>query len=723
MSLGGGIMPEAARGPLAASVADLGVIAGRLRAALDAGEAFSYDSETFGPELGKGARTRPDPRRHHLAGFSLAFVDGTRWYVPLRHTRPPHAGGVGSPEFDRRAWKLLNVLRRPEARVWAHNWAFDAQVLMNEGVFSEPLSGRRCQLLDSMIAAWLVGWKLPGDEGLKLKPLARHYLKRPARATFEDVAQGRQANEVSADAMAPYAAQDALDTLELGLKAERKFEPLGLEAHWAIELRCIPVSIEMERCGFPIDERMLLDAAATCEVEAAKVAAAFETLTRCEVLQPVKERQPKPCPTCGNGIGRLVAEGPCSGDRGKQCRGGVLYHRNGNPVYHVVKVERPAMLGCDIGSDAKVSRWLFRELRWWDQGDERRHPSVEYGPSVKADYVRKYAALPGKPGEAARLRLRFQALRKYCTTYTRGLVELAQQTGDGRLHASFKQTGTDTARYSCAGPNMQNWPASERQPLPWLAGLPDVRDALVAPAGWEYSVADYSQIELRLGAHYSREPELLHLFRNPDGTDMHTVTQQSVGGTCDRRAAKVLNFSKWYRIQPKALALKMALATNDFTWTPRRAGQYSDAWDAKYPMVEEYWQRAIRYAEEHGHSTTVTGFKRPIDFTAGRWGAENQAINTPIQGSAAGIIKLAMALLYEYWTAPLDPPCTGPMLGENVRIAAQVHDELVVLNRVEVGEAVRADLKQTMERVGVLLKLRVPLVVEVGHGPTYGQAK
>ncbi len=705
-------MPASLLGPLVDDLSVLEVVRAKLRAALTAGEAFGYDSETFGPELGKGARTRPDPLRHRLAGYSLAFQDGSSYYVPLRH-RPPHSGDVGSLAFDRSAWKLLNVLNRKDALVWAHNWAFDAQVLLNEG---RPFP--RARLLDSMVAAWLVGWKLDGEGGLKLKPLARHYLRRPARASFEDVAQGRAANEVAASEIAEYAAMDALDTLELGLKAEGWFDGLDVRRHWDIELRDIPVTVEMERCGFPLDEGKLLAAAERCEAELKAVSEQFERLTRATVLQPVKERQPKPCPRCARPVETVPGGEPwsCIGDRGKACRGGVLYHRNGNPVMHTVVVERPVELGCDIGSDAKVSRWLFKELGWWDQGDERRHPTVEYGPSVKADYVRKYAALPGKPGEAARLRLRFQALRKYCTTYTRGLVELAQQTVDGRLHASFKQTGTDTSRYSCAGPNMQNWPASERQPLPWLQGLPDVRDCLVAPPGWEYSVADYSQIELRLVAHYSREPELLAAFRG-EGVDMHERTRAALGDSCDRKSAKVANFSVIYRIQPRSLALKMALGSNDFTWTPARAGRVIDQWFELYPGVADYHERAVRYAAERGYATTVTGFKRPIDFSAGRWGAENQAINTPIQGSAAGIIKLAMANLYERWSQ------RDGVLPEVVRIAAQVHDELVVMNRVSAGEAVRAAMKEEMEAVGAALNLRVPLVVEVGHGPTYGQAK
>jgi DNA polymerase I-like protein with 3'-5' exonuclease and polymerase domains len=687
--------------PLIQTLDGVSAVRARVVEALKAKQLVGYDSETFGPEFRDGNRTKPDATRHRIAGYSVAFEDGTRFYLPLRHNEESLVGAALAS-----AWKLLRFVLRPEARVVAWNFKYDLMILQNEGL--DP----RCELLDAELLAWLVGWKLPAKAGLKLKAQAEHRLGYTG-PTWEEVSAGRAANEVPAAELAPYAANDAHLALRLWQLAWPRALELNLEQQWRLDQRCIPVTASMERTGVPLDRAKLLDAAAACERELEEVAARFELLTRTTVELPVKVRRPKSCPHCS--LRRWQAVN-CPGSHGKLCVGGVLHHKNGRPVLGTVEELQPTVAGCDIGSDAKVSRWLFKELGWWLQGDERQHPTVQYGPSVKADYVRRYAADPGPGGEAARLRLRFQALRKYATTYTRSLVALADQSGDGRLHAGFKQDGTDTQRYSSSGPNLQNLPKSTRQPLPWLDALPDIRAAFVTDPGWSVAVYDYGQIEWRLVAHYSRDPAMIADLLS--GADPHARMQARLAGTCDRTGSKTGNFSVIYRIQPKALAHKMALATNDFTWTPKRAERVINGFFEEYPLVGDYHDRAVAAAERNGYASSLTGFKRPItDWSRqGRWGSENRAINTPIQSSAAGIIKLAMAELFELWSA-------AGMVGRDVRFVAQVHDELIVEHRNEVGDRVRADMQRVMVEVGVRLKLRVPLTVSGGSGPNWSEAK
>ncbi len=328
--------------------------------------------------------------------------------------------------------------------------------------------------------------------------------------------------------------------------------------------------------------------------------------------------------------------------------------------------------------------------------------------------IRRFTALPGNAGEACRLRLRFQALRKYASTYTRALTNLASQSGDGRLHCSWHQTGTDTSRFSSAGPNLQNLPASERQALPWLANLPDIRARFVAKPGYVFVVRDLSQIELRLAAHYSGDPSLLKLYR--EGGDVHANTMARVG--CDRRNAKVAIFSILYEITPRTLARKLSLATDDWSITSDDAQRLIDGIYEAYPRLRDMQDRLAELGRQQGYAKTLTGFRRPIPESAWRgpeWKVAHTrrvAINTVIQGSAGGIMKRIMRALYE--------KCPGGC-GSHGRILAQVHDELLVEVPEEFAEMVNTDLARTMASAAP--ELLVPLDSSGGIGKSWSEAK
>lgn len=696
-------------------------------------EPFGFDTETFGPEFRSKDRSKPDATRHRIAGYSLAFLDGSRYYVPVRHPEQLEAPGRYKPCAAR--WKLLQVLTIPEARVVIHNAKFELAVLRNEGI---PL---RARVWDSMCLAWMAGW---GDEAsehakdvLGLKPLARHFLGHDG-PDFDDVARGRPSNEIPQAEIAPYGADDAWLALTLGMKAYDRVVELDALEHFELEMRCVPVTEHMERTGVPIDRARLEADAVRCEREAEELAERFRELTRTTVEVPIKVEQPKPCPTC-DGTGWVVEPGepdgklPCPGPGRKVCRAGVLHHRNGRVVTHKVDAVGRAELGARVGSDADVSRWLFEELKLWPK--QPGHPEVDYGLSVKEEFIRPFTALDGAGGELCRLRLRYQALHKYASTYTRSLVALAEQAGDGKLHTSYNQFGTDTVRYSSSMPNQSSLPRSVRQNLPWMHDMPDIRAAFVAPPGWVVVIFDFSQIEMCVMAHYSRDPNLMACYKpGPDGqtVDVHERTrlamQANSAVVVQRGDSKITNFATIYRISAPSLARKLQMGTNDFiTYTDTVAQGFIDGFNNEYTKVPVYHERAIAYAQDRQYATTLTGFKRPIT----RWNERKfskkygrsismygyccrQAINTPIQGSAGGILKRALVGLYETWKERGE-------LERDVCIMGQTYDEIIVCCTPEMQGSVERTMKLVME--GAAPELRVPLVVEGGSGPNWSAAK
>jgi DNA polymerase I-like protein with 3'-5' exonuclease and polymerase domains len=708
-------------------------------------EPLGFDFETFGPELkAHSGKSKPHFVEHRIAGYSLAFLDGSRYYVPLRCPETLSVPGFvvlnnGHPKHDEvsyglykpceRRWNMLRwLLRQPGLTLWAHNAKTELALCINEGI--EVL----CRLWCSEMAAYVAGMEHEAG-ALGLKPLARFFLAHEG-PDFAEVARGRQSNEIPAAEIAPYAADDAYLTLVIGNLALKRCTELDSLEHFELEQRCVAVTEHMERTGVPIDRARLLADAERCEREADELAARFEALTSCEVEVQVKVRRPKPCPLCDGGSlldSDQFATG-CSGTGRKKCLGGYLHHKNGRVVEHTVEEPGRATKGARVGSDAEVSRWLFKELQWWPVRAD--HPEVEYGYSVKEEFIRRFAALEGPPGEACRIRLRHQALRKYASTYTRSLVSLADQAADGKLHTSYKQDGTDTTRYSSSMPNQSNLPRSERQQLPWMTNMPDIRASFIAEPGWEISILDFSQLEMRIMAHYSRDPALVECYAGSSPVDVHERTRlgmearSSSGMKVQRGDAKITNVSTLYAISAGSLANKLAMGTNDFDSYTRGVAQgFIDGFFDTYPRVKRYHERAVDYAKEHNYCTSLTGFKRPItawnerkrDDETGRsyslYGyCCRQAINTPIQASAGGILKRALVGLYQRWS---DNPKLR--LRRDVNIVGQTYDEIIVTNRVEVGGLVRADMKRIME--GAAPELRVPLSVDGGIGPNWSEAK
>jgi len=303
--------------------------------------------------------------------------------------------------------------------------------------------------------------------------------------------------------------------------------------------------------------------------------------------------------------------------------------------------------------------------------------------------------------QAPKLVLEYRQLSKLKSTYVDALPALLN-SGTGRLHTTFDQTGTATGRLSSSNPNLQNIPIRTELGR-------EIRAAFTAAPGCVLLAADYSQIELRLLAHYSKDQLLVEAFRN--GDDIHTLTASQVFGvpplmvTPDhRRQAKVVNFGIVYGLSPFGLSQNLGIDTSE-------AKRFIDAYFEKYHGVRTFVDRTLDETRREGKVKTLFGRVRPIpDINSKNYNlrgfAERTAVNTPLQGTAADLIKLAMIRID---AAILER-------GLKSRMTLQVHDELVF----EVPEAeldpMRTLVREQMENVH---PLAVPLLVEIGVGKNW----
>ena len=301
--------------------------------------------------------------------------------------------------------------------------------------------------------------------------------------------------------------------------------------------------------------------------------------------------------------------------------------------------------------------------------------------------------------------LEYRSLVKLRGTYVDALPLLVR-AGTGRVHTTFNQTGAATGRLSSINPNLQNIPVRTELGR-------EIRAAFVPRPGWKLVVADYSQIELRLLAHMSLDPVLVEAFQN--GEDIHTRTAAEVFGAAPlfvtpemRRAAKAVNFGIVYGQTSFGLAAALGIPRNE-------ADKYIRSYFARYAGVKTFIEATIARVRETGYAETLYGRRRPIpDMTSTnpnvRGFAERTAVNTPLQGTAADLIKVAMIQIHDELRAA----------GMEAKMILQVHDELVFEAPVGEVATLRAMVKRVMEGVK---ELAVPLVVDVGEGDNWRDAK
>ncbi len=351
----------------------------------------------------------------------------------------------------------------------------------------------------------------------------------------------------------------------------------------------------------------------------------------------------------------------------------------------------------NLGSPKQIGQIFFEEL-----GLPVVSKTPKGAPSTAESVLQKLA---DDGYELPRVLLEHRGLAKLKSTYIDKLPEMVDP-GSGRVHTSYHQAVAATGRLSSSDPNLQNIPVRGEEGR-------RIRQAFVPQAGWKMLAADYSQIELRIMAHLSGDEGLLRAFA--EGRDIHRATAAEVFGVGDpeavsndqRRSAKAINFGLIYGMSAFGLARQLGI-------TREEAQQYVDLYFARYPGVKGFMDRIREQARDRGYVETLFGRRLYLpDINARnqqrRAAAERTAINAPMQGSAADIIKRAM-IAVDHWLGDEQP---------RVQMLMQVHDELVFEIHPDelesAGDRIRGCMRNAAE-------LKVPLTVDVGVGDNWDEA-
>ncbi|MCF0142367.1 MAG: DNA polymerase I, partial [Parasporobacterium sp.] len=296
--------------------------------------------------------------------------------------------------------------------------------------------------------------------------------------------------------------------------------------------------------------------------------------------------------------------------------------------------------------------------------------------------------------------LKYRQLTKLKSTYADGLVPYIAE--DGRIHGTFNQTVTATGRISSTEPNLQNIPIRNDMGQ-------EIRKAFIPKEGCIFLDADYSQIELRLLAHISGDENLIEAYKSD--ADIHRITASKVFKTpldevtaAQRRNAKAVNFGIVYGISSFGLSQGLSITRNE-------ASEYIKQYFISYPVVKAYLDNVVKQSKNDGYVTTIFGRRRPIpelsssNFMQRAFG-ERVAMNSPLQGSAADIMKIAMINVEKALKAA----------DLKSRIVLQIHDELLIETYPEETEAVKEILIENMQGAA---DLKVPLIAEVKEGASW----
>ena len=364
---------------------------------------------------------------------------------------------------------------------------------------------------------------------------------------------------------------------------------------------------------------------------------------------------------------------------------------------HRIEEEAHHLAGApfNLGSPKQIQEILFERLGL---------PVLAKTPKGAPSTAESVLAELAETYELPRLILEWRSLSKLKSTYTDRLPEQVDPR-TGRVHTSYHQAVAATGRLSSSDPNLQNIPIRTEEGR-------RIRQAFVAEEGFLMLAADYSQIELRIMAHLSGDAGLLRAFA--EGRDIHRATAAEVFGVPEeavtseqRRAAKVINFGLIYGMSPFGLAKQLGIDRAE-------AQAYVEQYFARYPGVRRYMEETRAKAHEQGYVETLFGRRLYLPEINARnqqrrAAAERTAINAPMQGTAADIIKRAMIRVHR-WIGEVAP---------EVRMIMQVHDELVFEVPESEVEAVSARVRELMESAA---ELKVPLVVDTGIGRNWDEA-
>ena len=624
----------------------------KIEAYLDGKRIVAFDFETAPKGSWRAEEFAAlDVHKAFPVGVSLSTAPGTGIYIPLQHADGKNADPLTViPLLRDRVWE------NPEVVKIAHNMSFEAMFLYAHGIFlQEPV-------YDTIAAAQMT-LKAPGefrklgDCGLKKLVPELLGVELP---TFSDVTGGRFFDELdsaSAETIR-YACADSDYALQLYYRFNEWFDKYLPRHRWIVEHIESPVAVYlgiMKANGVPIDRGLMEKQKAEAEQETERIRAE---------------------------IRGMIGDVDIGSNAGTKAFRDYLFH----------ELKLPAVRMTESNKEAMDDAAMIRLKEWCD----RKRP------------------------ELSRLFELVQAYRKWgkiSSTYINGYLQYVN-SATGRIHPNFYSLSTDTGRFSCSSPNLQNMPRKDGDPI-------GVRNFIRAPEGYQIVSVDYSQLELRTGTALCRDPGMLKTYA--EGGDIHAATTAAIFNipyeeAADkhlpaykerRTIAKNCNFGVFFGLFPKGLqeTLKFKAGLNK---SLDECSAIVNSLKKGYPRLTRWQEETKKEAHRKKYSETTLGRRRYLNGIDSKdWGkvafAERCALNTPVQGSAADIIKLAMGRIL---AGLLSRPWLRPIL--------QVHDELTfVVPDDKVEEAV-AFIKACMEQQPYP-EFDVPLVAEASFGQSFGE--
>ena len=625
----------------------------------------AYDSETDGL----------DTISSHILGFSLCYEAGKAVYIPIaRQSDDLFAESTGIPLKDALT-QLLRLFQAKSLTVAMHNAKFDLKVLATNikkaGFKNAELTEKilESSIYDTMIYAWLQNPERTGKNSYSLESLGEQILGLKGIEFSDIVEKGQTFADVPLEKAAPYGAEDADFTLKLA-QAQQKggFDPsTKLRDRTAsptqppvVECRDSGVSPVVE-CRDSGVSRPPLEKLFQLEMKVLPI------LTKMELTGIHLDTATL------HAYNKELTEGIAAAEQS-------IYKEVGHEF--------------NIASPKQLQTVLFEER------------GLKAGKKTKTGYSTDTSVLEELAFEdpVPRMILDYREMAKLKSTYVEALPKLVDD--QGRIHTDFVQTGTATGRLSCRDPNLQNIPVRNE------AGR-RIRSAFTAPEGKVLISADYSQIELVVLAHLSGDKNMSQSFI--DGTDVHKATAALIYGVAPdavtpemRRTAKTINFGVIYGMSAFRLARDLGISRT-------QASQFIENYFAQYSSVDAFIKDTIKKAEETGWVETLFGRRRPIMNINSRnklekAAAERIAVNTPVQGSAADIVKTAMLAVSDALKTSASP----------ARLLLQVHDELIFEcpdDKATIDTTI-ALIKDKMENA---VKLNVPLRVSIEYGKNWGE--